>query len=94
MKMIRYLRNPLILVWAFLTAITLASWYISQSGGIAFQINTWITVSVLVISIIKAQMVIHYFMEVRFAPRWLKLTMISWSTMLLVLLLGFYWVKI
>lgn len=88
--MIRYIKNPLTLVWALLTLSTVLSWYISQSSDVAFQMNTWITISVLVIAIIKAQMVIRYFMEVRIAPRWLKLTMISWSVILLVLLLVFY----
>ncbi|RLP53345.1 MAG: hypothetical protein D6160_16215 [Ketobacter sp.] len=88
--MIRYIKNPLTLVWALLTLSTVLSWYISQSSDVAFQMNTWITISVLVIAIIKAQMVIRYFMEVRIAPRWLKLTMISWSVILLLLLLVFY----
>ncbi|MVF13548.1 cytochrome C oxidase subunit IV family protein [Ketobacter sp. MCCC 1A13808] len=88
--MIRYIKNPLTLVWALLTLSTVLSWYISQSSDVAFQMNIWITISVLVIAIIKAQMVIRYFMEVRIAPRWLKLTMISWSVILLLLLLVFY----
>ena len=88
--MIRYIKNPLTLVWALLTLSTVLSWYISQSSDVAFQMNIWITISVLVIAIIKAQMVIRYFMEVRIAPRWLKLTMISRSVILLLLLLVFY----
>lgn len=96
--MIAYLKNPLTIVWAVLTLSTVASWFISQSGisqsgDREFQINVWATVGVLTIAIVKAQLVIRYFMEVRFAPRWLKLTMISWTSLLLVLLLGFYWVQ-
>ncbi len=92
--MAAYLKNPLTLVWAILTLSTIASWFISQSGDMEFQINAWATFGVLVIAIVKAQLVIRYFMEVRFAPRWLKLTMVSWTSVLLVLLLGFYWASL
>lgn len=88
--MLSHIRNPLVLVWAILTLSTVVSWYISKSDTLEFQANAWVTLGVLVIAIIKAQMVIRYFMEVKVAPSWLKATMTSWSSMLLLLLLGFY----
>lgn len=89
-----YLRNTLTWVWAFLTAITMVSWWVGRSGGAEFQVNTLVTTTVLVIAALKAQLVIQYFMEVRTAPAWLKRTAYGWVGVILVLLLGFYWVKI
>ncbi len=85
-----YLRNPLTIVWSFLTAITLAAWAISRGGSDALEVNTAITVGVLIIATVKAQFVIHYFMEVRTAARWLKFTTWGWNLGLLGLLLAFY----
>jgi cytochrome c oxidase subunit IV len=88
--MTAYLRNPLTYVWAFLAAITVASWSIGRGHGAAYQIDAAITIGVLLIASIKAQLVIRYFMEVRFAPRWLKRTTYGWNIALLCLLLWFY----
>lgn len=89
--MTAFLGNRLTHVWAFLTVITIASWWLGRSGGAAFQINAAITLGVLLIASIKAQLVIQYFMEVRSAPRWLKRTAYGWNLGLLLLLLGIYW---
>lgn len=88
--MMAYLRNPLTLVWAFLVAITVASWAIGRGQGVAYQIDVAITSGVLVIAAVKAQLVVRYFMEVRFAPPWLKRTVYGWNITLLCLLLLCY----
>ncbi|MBW2942483.1 cytochrome C oxidase subunit IV family protein [Zhongshania aquimaris] len=87
--MAEYLRNPLCQVWAFLSAMTLASWWVSQ-GGFEFNVNVLVTVTVLLVSALKVHLVVRYFMEVNVAPRWLKRTMNAWLIVLLALLLGFY----
>jgi cytochrome c oxidase subunit IV len=84
------IRSPLTIVWAFLTAITIASSFIALDGGAAHQINTAVTTVVLLIAAVKAYLVIQYFMEVRRAPRWLKVTTGGWVLGLFTLLLGFY----
>jgi hypothetical protein len=89
-----HMRNRLICVWAFLTAITVASWLISRGGGAAFQVNSMITAGVLLIAAVKAQLVISYFMEVSSAPSWLKRTTSTWVVVLLVLLLAIYWASL
>jgi caa(3)-type oxidase subunit IV len=86
--MTAYLRNPLTLVWAFLTAITLASWWISQGAGVGTQINPAVTFSVLLIAVVKVHLVMRYFMEVRHAPTWLKRTTSGWLIVLFLLLCG------
>lgn len=87
--MAAYLRNPLCHVWAFLTVITLVSWWVSQ-GGVAFNVDAFVTVTVLLVAGVKVQLVVRYFMEVKHAPVWLKRTMTAWLVVLLSLLLGIY----
>jgi Prokaryotic Cytochrome C oxidase subunit IV len=83
-------RNPLTLVWALLTAVTVASSLIAIDGGASHQINTTVTTAVLLIAAFKAHMVIRHFMEVRHAPFWLKATTSGWVLGVFALLLGFY----
>jgi cytochrome c oxidase subunit IV len=89
-----YLRNRLTYVWAFLAAITVASWSIGRGHGVAYQLDAAITIGVLLIAAVKAQLVIRFFMEVRSAPRWLKRTAYGWNIALLCLLLVFYWLSL
>jgi Prokaryotic Cytochrome C oxidase subunit IV len=84
------IRNPLTIVWALLTAVTVASSWIAIDGGASHQINTTVTTIVLLIAAFKAHMVIRHFMEVRHAPVWLKATTSGWVLGLFALLLGFY----
>jgi Prokaryotic Cytochrome C oxidase subunit IV len=85
------IRDPLTIVWALLTTVTLASWLIARDGGSSHQINTTVTLVVLLIAAIKALLVIWHFMEVRRAPVWLKATTSGWVLALFALLLGFYY---
>jgi Prokaryotic Cytochrome C oxidase subunit IV len=84
-----YLRNPLILVWALLTAVTIVSWLTARIGS-AHQLNATVTVVVLLIAAVKTELVIWHFMEVRRAPMWLKATTGGWLVALFALLLGVY----
>ena len=85
-----YSRNPLTWVWAFLTAITIASWWISHNTGMVYEVNGVITLVVLFIAAIKSRYVIRYFMEVRHAPAWLQRTLDAWLVFLFLMLTGFY----
>ena len=84
------IRNPLTIVWALLTTVTIASSLIVLDGGAAHQINSTVTTVVLLIAAVKAFLVIWHFMEVRRAPVWLKATTTGWVLALFALLLGFY----
>jgi hypothetical protein len=84
------IRNPLTIVWALLTTVTITSWLTARDGGAAHQINTTVTLVVLLIAAVKAELVIWHFMEVRRAPMWLKATTSGWVVGLSALLLGFY----
>jgi hypothetical protein len=88
------IRNPLTIVWALLTTVTIASSLIALEGGAAHQINTMVTTAVLLIAAVKAYLVIRYFMEVRRAPLWLKATTGGWVLGLFTLLLSFYFASL
>ena len=88
--MTTYVRSPLTIVWALLTAVTVVSWLTARDGGAAHHVNATVTVVVLLIAALKAQLVIWHFMEVRHAPAWLKATTSGWVLALFALLLGFY----
>lgn len=88
--MISYIRSPLTAVWAIVTVITVASWLLSRGGGAAHALNVSVTVGVLVMAAVKTQLVISYFMEVRGAPVWLRLTTTGWLVALFATLLGVY----
>jgi len=85
------IRNSLILVWAFLVAITIASWWIGQGTDTPFYVDRTITISVLSIAAIKSRLVMRYFMEVRNAPSWLKRVCDGWLGFVYLMLLGLYW---
>jgi hypothetical protein len=101
-----YLRNPLVFVWAFLTAVVVASWFwlthlgadvreaseetFATLGGAAHYFNTTVTVMVLLAAAVKAQLVMWLFMDVRHAPTWLKATTSGWLVALFGLLFGLY----
>ncbi len=90
--MTTYIRSPLTIVWAVLTLVTLVSWLTARDGGAAHVLNPSVTVVGLLIAAVKTQLVIWHFMEVRHAPRWLKVTTTGWLVGLFALLLGFYFV--
>jgi hypothetical protein len=88
------IRNPLTIVWALLTTVTIVSSLIALDGGAAHRINTTVTTVVLLIAALKAFLVIWHFMEVRRAPVWLKATTSGWVLALFALLLGFYFASL
>jgi len=87
------LRNTLTYVWLALVAATLLSWWAATSNGTgsASHISVSVTAGVLVMSFIKVRLVIMHFMEVRFAPLWLRLNCDAWLIVVLGMVFGFYW---
>lgn len=61
--------------WIILSAITILSWWpaAGHTRGAAAVASAPITVALILLRFIKGRMIIRYFMEVRTAPRWLKL---------------------
>jgi len=70
----------LTLVWLVLCAVTIVSWWL---GGTAehhghFVFSTPVTIGVLAIGLFKCRLIMQNFMEVRTAPRWLRLFTDIW----------------
>jgi hypothetical protein len=91
---ITYIRNPLTVVWALLTLITVVSWLTARDGGAAHVINPTVTVVVLLLAAVKTHLVIWHFMEVRTSALWLRVTTGVWLIVLFALLLSFYFLAL
>ena len=81
-------RSPLTVAWMLLFGLTVAAWWTGgRSDG---QASTLITGGVLLLALVKARLVIRYFMEVRFAPRWLRLCCDAWLGVVFGMVLVLY----
>jgi hypothetical protein len=77
-------------VWAIGSVLTLLSLWLAPArvGHIAASLP--ITVAVLTTALIKARLIIQYFMEVRTAPRWLRIATDGWLVVLFGGVLAIY----
>ena len=83
-----FLRSPLTVAWILLFGLTVAAW---RTGGRSDgQASTLITAGVLLLALVKARLVIRYFMEVRSAPRWLRLSCDAWLGVVFAMVLVLY----
>lgn len=79
------------IAWLVLCVITIVSWWLSPAHTAHTAIRSVpITVAVMVLGFIKCQLIIRYFMEVRSAPRWLRLATDGWLAALWVGALAIY----
>jgi hypothetical protein len=79
------------IVWAFLSAITAAQYFgLTAGGGTAPVLNTAITVSVILVSLIKVRLILTEFMEVRHAPPALRRLADLWLLVTATALLGVF----
>ena len=78
-------------VWLILSAITVVSWWLAPGhpGGHVVA-SVPITVAVVLLGFVKGRMIIRYFMEVRTAPRWLKVSTDAWLIVLWAAILAIY----
>ena len=78
--------------WIILSAITIVSWWLAPAHdhGAPAAPSVPITIAVILLAFIKGRIIIRYFMEVRTAPRWLKLATDAWLTVLWVAVLVIY----
>jgi hypothetical protein len=84
----------LLIVWLILTSMTLAYVWIDhtvdQDGTL--RASTVVTVSAIVIALIKVRIIFREFMEVRHAPAWLCRLTDAWVVLIAACLLGSYFV--
>jgi caa(3)-type oxidase subunit IV len=83
------IRN-IVLVWAALTAITVVAWRLAPGHSDTTALSHGLVAAIVVLAMIKCRLVIRWFMEVRHAPRWLRLATDGWLVVLWVALLGIY----
>jgi len=79
--------------WIVLSAITVLSWWLApgQRHGATSTASLPVTAAVVLLGLVKGRLVIRYFMEVRTAPRWLRVAtdgwlIVLWSAVLLIYL--------
>ena len=84
----------LLIVWLILTSMTLAYVWIDhtadQNGTL--RASTVVTVSAILIALIKVRIIFREFMEVRHAPALLCRLTDAWVVLIAVCLLGSYFV--
>lgn len=78
--------NRLSLIWVTLLALTLVSWLLGQRLD-----GVWLPVVVLGLAVIKGQLVIDDFMELKEAPRLLRQIVSGWLVTVLVIAGGVGW---
>jgi hypothetical protein len=86
-----YVRNRLTYIWLFLCVITVFSWWTGSTHGANYQANMPVTAVVLTIALVKTRFVIRNYMEVRWAPSWLRFTCDAWLLCLFAVFSYFYW---
>lgn len=84
----------LLIVWAILTSMTLVYVWLDHSadGGGALSASSVVTVSAIVIALVKVRIIFREFMEVRHAPALLRRLTDGWVVLVGVCLLGSYFV--
>ena len=78
--------------WIVLCVIAIISWWLApgHAHGAPAVGSVPITVAVILLGLVKGRLIIRYFMEVRTAPRWLKLATDAWLTILWTGVLAIY----
>ena len=84
----------LMFVWLVLTAMTLAYIWLDRSADEDGVLNasTVVTVSAIVIALVKVRIIFREFMEVRHAPALLRRLTDAWVLIIGVCLLGSYFI--
>ncbi|MFI5720664.1 cytochrome C oxidase subunit IV family protein [Nocardia sp. NPDC051750] len=78
-------------VWLLLSVITLLSWALAPGHGeTPVSPSTPITVLVVLLGVVKGRLIVGYFMEVRTAPRRLRIATDAWLVVLWGAVLGIY----
>ncbi len=71
------------LTWLALGVLTIGSWWLAPGHQVgAATANVPVTLAVVLLGAVKGRMIIRTFMEVRFAPRWLRLSTDAWLVVL------------
>jgi hypothetical protein len=88
------LNNRLLIVWLILTSMTLVYVWMDHAvdGNGTLKASTVVTVSAIVIALVKVRIIFREFMEVRHAPALLRRITDAWVVIVAVSLLGSYFI--
>ncbi len=92
--MMNMLRHPATMVWMILAGVTVFSWWIGTDHGATGAVvrpHVGITMSVIVLALVKVRLILFHFMEVRGAPWQLQRVCDAWIGVVGVLLVSLYW---
>ncbi len=79
------------MAWAALCAITVISWWLAPGhGGATVGASVPLTVGAVSLAFVKARVIVRSFMEVRFAPAWLRRATDAWLVTLWAAILAIY----
>ena len=88
--MLAYLRHPSTPIWLLLILATGLSWWLGHETTDPGKLRH-VATALIVVAAIKIRLVVRYFMEVRDAPRPLKLALDAWLLAMSGTILGIYW---
>ncbi|MCA9075466.1 MAG: cytochrome C oxidase subunit IV family protein [Novosphingobium sp.] len=80
-------KDRLALVWIGLTILTYVSWQLSAWRQQEIQVDLAVSMTVIVLAVIKARFVLRIFMEIGHASRWLHILSDVWVVGLPIALL-------
>jgi len=83
-------KRVIVYAWIALTASTLVAWRLTPGHTDASGLDTGLITGVVVLGLIKCRLIIRYFMEVRHAPLWLRITTDAWLAVIWIALLAIY----
>ncbi|WP_245714025.1 cytochrome C oxidase subunit IV family protein [Nocardia vaccinii] len=82
------MRN-IVLVWIVLVAITVLAWCLTpENRGDGSVLDSVLVTVIVALGMIKSRLIIRHFMEVRTAPRWLRIGTDVWVVVLWLTLLA------
>jgi hypothetical protein len=89
-----YANHPLTL-WLVLVLATVVSWWLgSNDANGSHQPAILTRTAIFSVAIVKCRLVIRHYMEVRFAPPWLRWACDAWLLLNLGMVSSFYWLAI
>ena len=77
------------LVWLLLVAATALAWQLGHGAG--FDNRHYANTAILIVAFIKVRYVILEFMEIRGAPRFMRLIAELWVIAVCAVLIALYW---
>lgn len=79
--------NANTIAWLTLVVATGVGWWLGQTGQVGSQGMALATAGVVIVAFIKVWVVAFQFMELRYAPRWLRYVFDGWIVAVSVTLL-------